>query len=398
MSPASAPLRRYVQCLDGQRIPLNQEERSAIKGNVPYWGANGVVDHIDRALFDEDLILLGEDGAPFDDPLADVAHRVNEPVWVNNHIHVLRPRPGSNPRFITYALNSVDWMPFITGSTRLKLTQDDMLRVPIPVLDAGSQQAIVDFLDDDTTRIDALIAKKTKLVQAVEERFRSVVDESVNIWALNAPDPEVMLPSGWRFLMMRRCFSSIQYGIGEATRDTGAFPVLGMGNVDDWGGVVVDETGGFVEEVDSALLLRPGDLLFNRTNSLAKVGKVGLVRALRAPTTYASYLVRLRVNQLAEAAYLNYVLNAADFLKLARSVALPSIGQANLNPARYTELRVPLPPIGRQREIVNKLDKERSYLDALRSRVGRQIGLLKERRQALITAAVTGEMEVPGVA
>ncbi len=107
--PPRTQLRRVVRCLDGKRIPLNQEERSSMSGPIPYWGANGVVDWIDDYLFDEDLVLLGEDGAPFGDSGKDVAFRVTGRVWVNNHIHVLKPRANVEARFLTYALNSVDW-------------------------------------------------------------------------------------------------------------------------------------------------------------------------------------------------------------------------------------------------------------------------------------------------
>jgi type I restriction enzyme S subunit len=198
-------------------------------------------------------------------------------------------------------------------------------------------------------------------------------------------------------MRLRRCLGQIDYGIGEASKPAGDIAVLGMGNIDDRGRIV-GEPGGYVESVDSRLLLHPGDLLFNRTNSLAKVGKVGLVRELAGPTTFASYLVRFRSSSVADTAYLNYALNTEDVLGLARSTALPSIGQANLNPSRYSELYVSLPSMDEQHRIVHDLDAERRHTEVLGSRLTRQIGLLQERRQALITAAVTGELDIPGVA
>ena len=84
-------LSRVVTCLDGRRIPLNAEERSYLQGDYPYWGANGVLDHLDSWLFDEPLVLLGEDGAPFFAPNKRVAFSVSGKIWVNNHAHVLRP-------------------------------------------------------------------------------------------------------------------------------------------------------------------------------------------------------------------------------------------------------------------------------------------------------------------
>jgi len=166
-----------------------------------------------------------------------------------------------------------------------------------------------------------------------------------------------------------------------------------MANVDDFG-QVVGEPGGYVDKVEPRLLIRPGDLLFNRTNSLEKVGKVGIVCSTVKPTTVASYLVIVRVNRLVEAGYINYAMNAAEVLALGRTIALPSIGQANLNPSRWGNMVIALPPLAEQRRICAGLETERARVNYLRTTLNQQILLLRERRQALITAAVTGELEV----
>ncbi len=146
------PLRRLVECLDGRRVPLNREQRSHLRGEYPYWGANGIVDYVNDYIFDEDLVLLGEDGAPFHDRLQSVAFLVHGKVWVNNHIHALRPLRGVEGRYLTYALNTVDWTTLISGSTRDKLTQDDMMRAAIWVPDQERQHAIANYLDTETAR------------------------------------------------------------------------------------------------------------------------------------------------------------------------------------------------------------------------------------------------------
>lgn len=330
-------------------------------------------------------------------PIGYVSETVGETAF-NQGCRGLVPTAKVDIRFYRYQYFALS--PLLAarglGSTFMELSTEGLAAFEVSAPPLEAQQAIVDFLDSETAHIDALIAKKLILLKALEERFRRLVDQATNIGALGALDPAAALPHEWRFPMLRRCFSSIQYGIGEATGEAGTYPVLGMGNIDDHGGVT-GAPGGFVDEVDPSLLLRPGDLLFNRTNSLAKVGKVGLVQDSQASMTFASYLVRLRANGLADSSYLNYALNTVDFLRLARSVALPSIGQANLNPARYTELRVPLPPLREQTTIAKELDQERLHLNSLQSRTDRQIYLLRERRQALITAAVTGEMKVAGM-
>ena len=105
-------LRYFCECLDGKRIPLSAENREAKQGRIPYWGANSVIDHINEWIFDEPLVLVGEDGAPFNDRTRSVAFFVNEKVWVNNHIHVLRCRKELRPEFLVHILNSVDYNNF----------------------------------------------------------------------------------------------------------------------------------------------------------------------------------------------------------------------------------------------------------------------------------------------
>jgi type I restriction enzyme S subunit len=85
MRPKLVPLRRIAACLDGRRVPLNKEQRQGIQGDVPYWGAGGILDRINQKIFDEPLVLLGEDGAPFFVSGKDVAYYVDGPIWVNNH-------------------------------------------------------------------------------------------------------------------------------------------------------------------------------------------------------------------------------------------------------------------------------------------------------------------------
>jgi type I restriction enzyme, S subunit len=194
-----------------------------------------------------------------------------------------------------------------------------------------------------------------------------------------------------------RCFSSVDYGTGQASKSTGAIAVLGMGNLDD-DGRVGGEPAGYVDEVEANLLLGGGELLFNRTNSREKVGKVGIVQELSEPTTFASYLVRLTPTAIASASFLNHLLNCDEVLGVARAAALPSIGQANLNPSRYSEMRIVLPSLGEQGAIVNLLDRDWEIARRTEQLLSRQVALLREHRQALITAAVTGESDNAGVA
>lgn len=127
-------LGEVFEILDSRRVPLNAGERAGMAGSYPYYGANGVVDHIDRWIFDDDLVLLAEDGGNFDDfAKRPVAYRVRGKCWVNNHAHVLKARSEHLRSFAFHSLVHKDIRGFIKGSTRSKLTQGGMRRIVMAV-------------------------------------------------------------------------------------------------------------------------------------------------------------------------------------------------------------------------------------------------------------------------
>src|SRR5437773_5634347 len=114
----AARLQDVVQILDGERVPVNAKDRARRVGPIPYFGATGQVGWIDDYLFDETLILLGEDGAPFFDKTRRVSYVISGRSWVNNHAHVLRAEPGIHSTLLCHQLNTVDYHSFVSGTTR----------------------------------------------------------------------------------------------------------------------------------------------------------------------------------------------------------------------------------------------------------------------------------------
>jgi type I restriction enzyme S subunit len=151
-----SPLGEVVHVLDGRRIPVNATERASRPGPVPYYGAAGQVGWIDEALFDEPLVLLGEDGVQFLDRGKPKAYSITGPAWVNNHAHVLRTRDGVlNQRFLVHYLNWIDYSGLANGTTRLKLTQAAMRRIVVRLPPCDEQQRIVDVLEGHLSCLDA---------------------------------------------------------------------------------------------------------------------------------------------------------------------------------------------------------------------------------------------------
>lgn len=161
-----------VEVLDNQRVPVNRRERAQRDGSVPYYGATGQVGWIDDALFDEDLVLLGEDGVPFLDPAKPKAYVVRGESWVNNHAHVLRPREDLiRADFLCHALNGQSYQGLVGGTTRLKLTKSAMLRISLRVPSLPDQDCLLEKLRG---QLDATenVRDELRATQAKGEQLR----------------------------------------------------------------------------------------------------------------------------------------------------------------------------------------------------------------------------------
>jgi len=154
-----SPLSKLVDVLDNLRVPVNSSERNKRPGSVPYYGATGQVGTIDEALFNEELLILGEDGVQFFDPNKPKAYKISGPAWVNNHAHVLRPKSEKVlQNFLLHFLNQFNYIGYANGTTRLKLTQGAMNSIPVHLPTLPEQQKIVEIIEDHLSRLDASVA------------------------------------------------------------------------------------------------------------------------------------------------------------------------------------------------------------------------------------------------
>ena len=151
-------LGELISCLDHKRKPLNSEQRANITGIIPYYGANGVVDYITDFIFNEELVLLAEDGGNFDDyKNKPIAQYITGKAWVNNHAHVIKGKDSISTKFIFYSLVHKDIRAWINGTSRSKLNKTDMLCIIVNVpLSVKEQQKIADFLTSIDEQIELL--------------------------------------------------------------------------------------------------------------------------------------------------------------------------------------------------------------------------------------------------
>lgn len=149
--------------LDRHRKPIKQSKRES--GNIPYYGATGLLDYINDYIFDDTLVLLGEDGAKWGAG-DDSAFIISGKTWVNNHAHVLKPYTFLNERYLVYYLKMSNLSDYVTGVTVPKLNQEKMRQIIIPLTTLNEQRQIVSHLDSLSSK-----------VRAIEEKYQKMVEE-----------------------------------------------------------------------------------------------------------------------------------------------------------------------------------------------------------------------------
>ena len=308
-------------------------------------------------------------------------------------VHCYRPTTGVDARYYAYLLRDLAIRGFVTSlakGIRERSTAFDgetfrSLVLPAPPLEV--QRVIADYLDTETARIDALIAKKQRMIELLEGRRLAAIWELL----VNAnPDP-----SRIKSLVTKVGSGSTPRGGADVYVDEGV-AFLRSQNVRE-GRVMRDDVVFITEEDDAAMpgtRVRDGDVLLNITGG--SIGRTAVVTAADLPANVSQHVCILRPAEGVEAKVLQAAL---DSKSVREQISLMQVGGnregLNFEQVRNLEVHVPLSGAEaptREIEHVNETHRrETSLLD-------RQIELLRERRQALITAAVTGELEVPGVA
>ena len=397
-------LSRLTQCLDGRRVPLNAEQRSYRRGKYPYWGANGIVDHVDDWLFDEPLVLLGEDGAPFFARNKRVAFAVSGRIWVNNHAHVLRCL-GVAQDYLVHLLNATDYAAFIDGSTRDKLTQDDMRGIPILVPPANEQTAIVAFLDSATARIDDLVAANRLLIERLDEYRTALITRTVTkglpteaaraagIEPVTGTKPSGAgwlgdVPEHWEVVTCRRVFTERD----ERSHDGGE-ELLTVSHLT---GVTrrseKPDVGMFMaDSLVDYKRCHAGDLVIN--TMWAWMGAAGVAPELGIVSP--AYNVYTPRSDRLLPQFSNIVFRSRRYVvgMTSESRGIWS-SRLRLYPQQFLSLPIALPTLREQKAIADHVEAVVSRSGRVADSVNAEIERLQEYRSALVTAVVTGKIDV----
>ena len=298
---------------------------------------------------------------------------------LNQRVCALRDTGVSDLRFLAYALpDHLKVINDLTYSTTVKhLSSGQVTGLRIIAPDRGEQGRIADYLDRETATIDALIEKQRRLVDGLQSRRRALLDE---VW-LRAQDVGARQRLKWH---LRPSSETAPPGeeVLSVYRDHGVVPKSSR----------TDNFNRTPENVERYLWVRAGDVVVNKMKAWQGSIAVSHYQGLVSP----DYEVLRRTSQAFNLRFLHYLLRCPRMIAeyRAQSVGIRP-AQWRLYWDRLGLIEVPVPALGDQREIADHLDRETAKIDALIAKAERFIDLAQERRAALITAAVTGQIEIP---
>jgi type I restriction enzyme, S subunit len=412
------PVTDVISLHDNRRVPLNGTQREKMKGDYPYYGANGLVDHINKYIFDGEYALLAEDGGYFDDPKRGVAYEASGKFWVNNHAHILQALGGMSNRFLTLALNAINWMPHVGGSTRLKLTQGGLQQALMCVPPLPEQQRIVAKIDslsaksrrarDHLDHVPRLVEKYKQAILAAAFRgeltreWRATDDAKTGTVEhyrshTDAPTSELPdLPTSWRWQIISEVME-ISGGLTKNPKRSAMAmrrPYLRVANVyaNELRLADISETGCSESEFEKTKLIS-GDLLIVEGNgSLEQIGRVAIWNDEIRDCSHQNHIIRARPSEIVEPRYALFWLLSPTGREAIEAVASSSSGLHTLSITKVGRLPVPLCAKEEQLVIVRLIDIAFSWIDRLASETTSASRLIDHLDQSILAKAFRGEL------
>ena len=387
---ARAKLKFVARLGYGETLPRDEPQN----GDFRVFGSNGPFASFLRANTRAPAIIIGRKGS---------YGKINwtaEPCFASDTTFFIDESTSRNHlRWIYWLLQTLQLdegtdEAAVPGLNRETAYSNDVLVPPIP-----QQRAIADYLNRETARLDALVAEKERVLGLLAEKRRALITRAVtrginpNVPLRDSGIPWLgEIPEHWELKRLKhvgRAIIGLTFNPADTVTDGSGVLVLRASNVRDQK-IVLEDNLFVLMDIPDILRTRVGDILIcSRSGSRALIGKNSLIDQAAAGLTFGAFMTVFRSPHNE---YLFYIFNSPLFDYQAGAFSTSTINQLTVETLNGME--VPLPPPSEQKAIVASLRERTSRLDRLVEATDRTIALLKERRSALIAAAVTGQIDV----
>ena len=362
--------------LDSKRKPITKRDRTP--GKYPYYGATGIQDFVEGFLFDEPLVLVGEDGAKWASG-EKTAFAIKGKCWVNNHAHVLRPnRALLNDNWLVHFLVHSDLSPFVSGLTVPKLNQGSLREIPIPLPPLPEQHRIVALLDEAFDGIATARANAEKNLHNARAVFESHLQ---SVFTKRG--------EGWVETTLGQV-----YDVRDGTHDSPkfydeGFPLVTSKNLKR-DGLNLDSIK-FISEEDYRKInersgVSVGDVLF------AMIGTIGNPTVVKDEPKFAiKNMALFKVPKSQSSEFLRYFLSADVTLTRMKREANGTT-QKFVGLGYLRKFPIHLPTFHNQQKLVDELDRISAETVRLESLYQRKLAALDELKQSLLHQAFSGQL------
>ncbi|MHB8530954.1 MAG: restriction endonuclease subunit S [Caulobacteraceae bacterium] len=383
-------LGELVDLFDNRRVPLNSRERALRQGRFPYYGAQGIVDHIDDFRFDGRYLLVPEDGENLNSRKLPIAYFACGKFWVNNHAHVLRGKSGvADDEFLKHAIAHLNISGWVTGAAQPKLSQANLLRMPIPTPDLQTQQRIAGIL----SAYDDLIEVNQRRIAILEEMARRLFEEWFVWFRFPGHDGVALestaqgpLPRGWTAKALEDSAKEIRDGVLPVDVD-GTTAYVGLEHIPRRS-TTLTETGRAETVTSTKLRFRRGDVLFGKIRPYFH--KVAFAAA---EGVTSSDTIVIRPNEPACSPYVLGLVSSDPFV--AHAVATSNgtkMPRADWKVLKRYPLAQPPP------ELLKRYNDSAGAGLELCANLARQNACLRAARDLLLPKLISGEIQVDAAA
>ncbi|EAJ7501571.1 restriction endonuclease subunit S [Campylobacter jejuni] len=377
-------LEKICEILDNKRVPISQKDR--ISGIYPYYGASGIVDYINKYIFDEELVLIGEDGAKWD-AFENSAFIASGKYWVNNHAHILKPNNEILiNKFLVYFLNYSNLEKYITGATVKKLNQQKLKQIEIPLPPLKEQERIVGILDESFAKIDESIKILEQNLLNLDELMQSALQKAFNPLKDNAKE-NYKLPQGWEWKSLGDISNYGKTSQVKPSQLKGNDWILELEDIEKESGVLLQKVL-FQDRQSKSnkIKFNKGDILFGTLRPYLK--KVIIANDNGA---CSSEIMPFSTGNSIANHFIYYYL-FANFLhdrisSLTYGARMPRLGTKD-----GKSLQIPLPPLKEQEQIAKHLDFVFEKTKALKELYTKELKDYEELKQSLLNKAFKGEL------
>ncbi len=392
-------LRWMIDIASGESLPSNCEKEYSKENQFPVVGGNGVMGFSNKVNTADAAIAVGRVGA-----LCGNIHSIDYDSWITDNALKISKWNKFSKDFLVYLLKTANLNDLASKTAQPLITGEQVKSLKVVLLPIAEQTQIANFLDFETTQIDTLIEKQQTLIQLLKEKRQAVISHAVTK-GLN-PDAPMKdsgvewlgeVPEHWDIVKLKWKASTTSGGTPTTSKyedyyEDGDIPWI---RTTDLNNDKLNETPIMITPKavrDSACSLLPkNSVLIAMYGGAGSIGKHSLLR-------FESTINQAVCGVLPSEAFVpDYLHRFYEFYRpfwmigAAGTRKDPNIGQDNIK-----EARIPIPPLNEQHQIADYLDKMQNHFDALTDNAERAIQLMQERRTALISAAVTGKIDVRG--